>query len=71
MVVQFLQGRVEDKLLEALQLALDMDDKNLIQTKIEELNEISRPYAERIMDTAISKSMKGETVAAFSKNKEM
>ncbi len=48
--------------MQALQLALQMEDKNLIQTKIEELNNVSRPYAERVMDTAISKSMKGESV---------
>lgn len=48
--------------MQALQLALTMDDKNLIQAKIEELNDISRPYAERIMDEALSKSMKGRSV---------
>jgi len=48
--------------IQALQLSLSMDDKNLIQIKIEELNNISRPYAERIMDEAISKSMKGESI---------
>jgi molecular chaperone HscA len=51
--------------MQALQLALQMEDKNLIQTKIEELNNVSRPYAERVMDTAISKSMKGESVNKF------
>lgn len=48
--------------MQALQLALDMNDKNLIQAKTEELNELSRPYAERVMDTAISSSMKGESI---------
>ncbi len=48
--------------MQALQLALTMNDKNLIQTKTEELNNISRPYAERIMDNAISVAMKGKTV---------
>ncbi|NOT90115.1 Fe-S protein assembly chaperone HscA [Ferruginibacter sp.] len=51
--------------MQALQLSLQMEDKNLIQTKTEELNNISRPYAERIMDTAISKSMRGESVNKF------
>jgi molecular chaperone HscA len=46
--------------MQALQLALTMDDKNLIQTKTEELNDISRPYAERIMDEAVSLAMKGQ-----------
>ncbi len=48
--------------MQALQLSLDMNDKNLIQTKTEELNDISRPYAERIMDTAISKAMAGKKI---------
>jgi molecular chaperone HscA len=55
--------------MQALQMSLQMEDKNLIQTKTEELNNISRPYAERIMDSAISKSMKGENVLEFSKGK--
>jgi molecular chaperone HscA len=53
--------------MQALQLALQMEDKNLIQLKTEELNNISRPYAERIMDTAISKSMKGAVIDKFEK----
>lgn len=48
--------------MQALQLALTMDDKNLIQTKIEELNTISKPYAERVMDNAVSLAMKGKTI---------
>lgn len=48
--------------MQTLQLALTMDDKDLIHSKVETLNDISRPYAERIMDAAISISMKGKTV---------
>ncbi|HOZ79120.1 MAG TPA: Fe-S protein assembly chaperone HscA [Ferruginibacter sp.] len=48
--------------MQALQLAITMEDKDLIHTKIEELNNISRPYAERIMDEAIAVAMKGRTV---------
>lgn len=48
--------------MQALQLSLDMNDKNLVQTKTEELNDISRPYAERIMDIAISKAMAGKKI---------
>ena len=48
--------------MQALQLSLDMNDKNLIQTKTEELNDISRPYAERIMDLAIGKAMRGSKI---------
>ncbi len=48
--------------IQALQLSLTMDDKDLIHAKIEALNEISRPYAERIMDQAIAVAMKGKAV---------
>ena len=48
--------------MQALQLSLTMNDKDLVQTKLEALNEISRPYAERVMDQAISTAMKGKTV---------
>ena len=48
--------------MQALQLALTMDDKDLIHKKIEELNDISRPYAERVMDSAIAGAMKGKTI---------
>jgi molecular chaperone HscA len=48
--------------MQALQLALTMDGKDLIHTKIEELNNISRPYAERVMDTAISFALKNTKI---------
>ncbi len=48
--------------MQALQLSLTMDDKDLIHTKIEALNDISRPYAERIMDQVIAAAIKGKTV---------
>lgn len=48
--------------MQALQLALTMDDKNLIHTKIEELNEVTRPFAERAMDSAISGALKGKSI---------
>ena len=48
--------------MQNLQLALTMEDKNLIQTKIEELNEISRPFAERAMDAAVSGALKGKAI---------
>lgn len=48
--------------MQALQLSLTMEDKDLVQRKIEELNEISRPYAERLMDQAVSSAMKGKTI---------
>ena len=48
--------------LQALQLSLTMNDKNLIQNKTEELNAISQPYAERIMNSAIGEAMKGKNI---------
>jgi molecular chaperone HscA len=48
--------------MQALQMAITMDDKDLVQKKIEELNEISRPYAERIMDEAISRALSGKKI---------
>lgn len=48
--------------MQALQLALTMQDKDLIHRKVEELNDISRPYAERIMDEAVGEAMKGKSV---------
>ncbi len=46
--------------MQNLQMAITMEDKNLIQSKIEALNEISRPYAERVMDEAVAGAMKGK-----------
>ena len=46
--------------MQALQLALTMEDKDLIHRKVVELNDISRPYAERVMDEAVSGAMKGK-----------
>lgn len=41
---------------------LETGSKDEIQAAIEELNEISRPYAERVMDTAIATAMKGKNI---------
>ena len=48
--------------MQNLQLALTMDDKDLIHSKIEELNEITRPFAERAMDAAVSGALKGKVI---------
>ena len=45
-----------------LQRLLNGNDKDGIHGAIENLNEISRPYAERIMDTAIGVAMKGKKI---------
>lgn len=41
---------------------LPLANKDSIQTAIEKLNEISRPYAERLMDEAVNKAMKGKVI---------
>jgi molecular chaperone HscA len=48
--------------IEELKTILNSENKDLIQQKTESLNEISRPYAERVLDEAISKSMKGKLI---------
>ena len=48
--------------MQALQMAITMADKNLIQAKTEELNDITRPFAERAMDQAISGALKGKDI---------
>ena len=45
-----------------LDTLLNNGDKDPIHTAIEKLNEISRPYAERIMDQAIGMAMKGKQI---------
>jgi molecular chaperone HscA len=41
---------------------LDGDDKDLIQQKMEALNELTRPYAERVMDIAVGAAMRGKKI---------
>ncbi len=48
--------------MQALQMALTMTDKNLIRTKTEELNEVTKPFAERAMDKAVSEALKGRKI---------
>lgn len=48
--------------MQNLQMALTLTDKDLIHQKIEALNAISKPYAERIMDQAIAVAMKGRQI---------
>lgn len=48
--------------IEKLKNHLKKNNKDDIHTGIENLNEISRPYAERLMDEAISKTMKGKNI---------
>lgn len=48
--------------MQALQMSLTMNDKNLIHSKIEVLNDITRPFAERAMDAAVSNALSGKSI---------
>ena len=50
------------KAIDELKISLESGNKDLIHQKTEILNEISRPYAERVMDLAISKAMSGKSI---------
>ena len=49
-------------LIESLKNALGSGDKDLILKSIDALNEFTRPFAERLMNTAISTAMKGKAI---------
>ncbi|MGZ5254864.1 MAG: Fe-S protein assembly chaperone HscA [Flavitalea sp.] len=53
---------VTTKAMEELESLLEKADKDQLHAAIEKLNEISRPYAERLMDEAISRAMKGKKI---------
>ncbi|RZM27817.1 MAG: molecular chaperone DnaK [Pedobacter sp.] len=48
--------------IEALKTALGAADKDQILKKADELNEFTRPFAERVMDVAVSSAMKGKSI---------
>ncbi|HEY0055049.1 MAG TPA: Fe-S protein assembly chaperone HscA [Pedobacter sp.] len=48
--------------VQSLKEALTSGDKDLIHKKIDELNEFTRPFAERLMDQAIGQAMKGKAI---------
>jgi molecular chaperone HscA len=48
--------------IEALKEVLTSNDKDLILKKVDELNNLTRPYAERVMDQAISTAMTGKKI---------
>jgi molecular chaperone HscA len=50
------------KAIAVLKATITANNKDKIQQQIEALNEISRPYAERLMDTAIATAMKGKKI---------
>jgi molecular chaperone HscA len=51
-----------EQAIKDLEQKLHTDDKDQLHAAIEKLNEISRPYAERVMDIAISQAMKGKKI---------
>ena len=51
-----------NKAIDELKISLESGNKDLIHQNTEILNEISRPYAERVMDLAISKAMSGKSI---------
>ena len=50
------------KYITSLKTALTSGDKDAIHKAIDELNEFTRPFAERLMDHAISTAMKGKSI---------
>ncbi|MES2107187.1 MAG: Fe-S protein assembly chaperone HscA [Bacteroidota bacterium] len=50
------------KLIDALKNTINGGDKDAIHKAIDELNEFTRPFAERLMDEAISTAMKGKSI---------
>ncbi len=50
------------KLIDYLKADLQTNDKDKILGSIDVLNEYTRPFAERLMDTAISQAMKGKSI---------
>ena len=53
---------ITTKAIKELQTIAGTDNKDLIQAKIEELNDITRPFSERIMDLAVRTAMKGKKI---------
>ncbi|TZF82729.1 Fe-S protein assembly chaperone HscA [Pedobacter sp. BS3] len=50
------------KLTDELKSLLQSTDKDAILKKTDELNDFTRPFAERLMDEAIGKAMKGKSI---------
>ena len=48
--------------MQKLREAINAQDKDRIQKEQEHLNDISRPYAERVMDAALKDAMKGKKI---------
>ena len=50
------------KAVDELRAIAETDNKDLIHSKIEQLNDITRPFSERIMDLAVATAMKGKKI---------
>ena len=50
------------KQMDVLAQSIEAKDKNAIQKETEWLNEITRPFAERVMDAALKDAMKGKKI---------
>ena len=48
--------------IEAVRGLIEQDDRQLLQTAIDKLNDFSRPFAERVMDIAVSMALKGNRI---------
>jgi molecular chaperone HscA len=48
--------------MQELQQVLSSNNKDMVYAAIEKLNEVSRPYAERLMDQAVSSAMRGKKI---------
>ena len=53
---------VTNDAINELNSLINSGNKDQIQSAIERLNEISKPYAERLMNEAIGKAMKGKSI---------
>ncbi len=50
------------KHIDLLKEVIASDNKDLILSRIDALNEFTRPFAERVMDVAVSQAMKGKSI---------
>ena len=48
--------------IDELKRATETEDKDLVLKKHETLNEFTKPFAERVMDHAISSALKGKSI---------
>ena len=55
-----------EEVAERLEGARQKDDRQLISKLVEDLNELSTPFAERIMDSAIKQALEKKSVEELS-----